>query len=208
MSAIKQFLLVFYLNILGHEHGVGHGDAALEGVALLVELAEVALEHVTHRLIIVLHFLIVSAAAGHHVNLAVDQLVISLDVIIGHLVLIGEADGEFGSHGDIEHELEGSVAFQVLRHLFLGRHGLAEHLDFIVVDIFVHLLSEDLVDDVHLDSSAILALDQAHGHHTRSETRDISLLAILLQFVFYLLLVIFSLNGQGHQSIDLVGVFE
>ena len=68
--------------------------------------------------------------------------------------------------------------------------------------------TDDLVDDVHLHCAAKLATDEAHGHHAGTEARHVGTLAVVLQFLFYVILVVILLDSNGQQTIDLIGILK
>ena len=206
LAAVEQFLLSLILDIGGHDHTAVRRDTALERVALLVELAQVArqcvvaAEHVgvTHLTVL----------AGIHLYLIVNQLVVGLDSVVVELVLAVEHSRELGSHGDVVSKGEGTVGGQVLRLLALAGQGLAQHLYFVLADVLRHFFVQQAVDLVDLCGHAILLLDHTHGHHAGAETGHLCAFPVVFQGLFDLLLIVFFLDGDGQKAIHLVGVFK
>ena len=113
-----------------------------------------------------------------------------------------------GSHGQIKLERVGSGLLDVYGLVALVRQGLAQHLDFVLLHILVHLLTHNAIDDVHLHGVAIHTLNHTHGHHTRTEARHVGLLTIVFQCLLDILLVVVFLDCDGHQTIHFVGAFK
>ena len=206
LGTLEELLLVIVLQILGHDGSALNSQATLLGVAVLIELAQVTLQHVA--LLIGLAVGVLAEAALEHLHLTVDERVVDSDVVVVDGVLGVERDVELGSHGDVKHKGVGSRLLQVLRLLLLRGERLAQHVHLVVGKIFVNLVTDDLVDDVHLHCAAKLATDEAHGHHAGTEARHVGTLAVVLQFLFYVILVVILLDSNGQQTIDLIGILK
>ena len=85
---------------------------------------------------------------------------------------------------------------------------LAEHCNLIVSDVFIEVLTKELVDRVNLYLHAKLALDHSHWNISRTETWNICTLAIVFECLLDIILEVFLFDGNGQQTIDLVGIFE
>ena len=206
LGPVEELLLVVGLNVVGHQHGRLDGETALLGVTVLVEFAQVALEHVA--LGIRLCILVLARARGEHLHLAVHQFVVHVDAVIVDGILVGEFNVELRGNGNVEHERVGAGLLQVLGLLLLRGEGLAEHLHLVVGDVFLYLVANDLVDGIHLDRGAELALNHAHRSLTGTETGHVGFLAIVLQCLFHVVLVVIFFDSDGQQGIDLVGVLK
>ena len=206
LAALKELLLVVRLDVVGHKHRALDGNATLLGVALLVKLAQVALQHVV--CLVFLHLVIVAGARREHVNLAVDYVVVNGDSVVVYGVLVGQRGVHLGSNGYVKLERVGSVLLQVDRLLRLVGQRLAEHLDVVVLHIFIYFLAEELVDFVHLHGRAILLLNHPHRHHAHAEARHVGLLAVVLQCLLDIVLIVSLFYGQGDKSVHLVRIFK
>ena len=143
-----------------------------------------------------------------HLHLLVDDLIVNGDIVEVDLVLVGQLDLELRSHGNVEYKSIGCFTLNIHSLLLVAGHGFAEHLDLVLVYILVDLLAQELVDHVHLHGGTILALDHAHGHHSLTETRHLSLLAVVFQCLLDILLIISLLYSQRHQSIHFVWILK
>ena len=200
-GTVKQFLLVFHLDILRHQHCVSN----LNGT---IHLAQVTLQHIALLSVIGLHLLILAGTVLIHLHLLVDKLVIHLDVIVVHLVLTAQLSLELRGYGDIELEGQRVCILQILGLLSGIGQRLTQHLYLILADVLIQLLAQHLVHHVHLDSSTILALNHAHRGLTGTESRNVSTLTIVFQSLVYLSLVVVFLQRDGHQTIHLVRSFK
>ena len=206
LAAFEDLLLVFGLDIFGHDECTLYGDTTFERIALGIELAEVALQKVVG--LVGLSLLVVADTLSVSLHLLVDELVVYLYLVVFNLVFVGQLDLEFGSHSHVEDEGIGSLSLNVYGHLLVAGQRFAEHVDMIVVDVLVHFLSHHLVDDVHLHGGAILALDHPHGDHARTESRHLCALAIVFQLFLYFCLVVSLFHGERHQAVYLVRIFK
>ena len=176
-GTLKQFLLLFYLDISWHDHTAVGGDTTLQRVALLVQLTQVAGQRVVaaeH-----LDLLELTSLLGIHPNLVVNEVVVHLDGIVVNLVLAGQFCLKLWCHGNIEDEREGTVSSQILRLLLLAGQRFAQHLDLIITNITHQLVAQQTVDFVGFHLSAKLLLNHSHRHHARTEAREVSLLTIV-----------------------------
>ena len=208
LGTVEVSLFLIHLNILWHEHHVGERDAALERVALGIELTQVALQHVALLGVILLGLLVAAGTRGIHVGLLVNQLVIDLDGVIVNLVLAVQLNLELGSHGNVEDERVGSLLREVHLHLLLRGQGLAEHLDVVVLYVFIKLFAHHAVHGIHLGRQAILPFHQRQGHHARAEAGEVGTLAIVLQHFVHIVLEVCFFYRDGHQAIHLVRVLK
>ena len=207
LGTVEELLLVLSLDIGRHDHTTLSGDTAFLGVTVLVELTQVTSEGIVTAEDVGLHEL--TCLRGVHLYLIVDQLVLHLDGVVVDLVLGAELSLELRGNGDIEHESQIGVLLEVLGHLLLlvGK-GLAQHLDIVLLDVFVQLLTEELVHFLYLNGCSILLLNHTHRNHTWTETRHLCLLTIILQGLLYRFLVVCRLNGHRQQTIDLIGAIK
>ena len=206
LGTLKELLLIVHLNIIGHQHGTSHLKTAFLSVALLVELAQVTLEKIA--LLIAVSLLVFACTRCEHVDLLVDQLVVNSYIIVHNLILSVELHLEFGGHGNIEHEGIRSGLLQILRFLLLGSHGLTEHLNLVILDILVDLLTHKFVDGIHLNRCAKLPLNQSHRNHSGTEAGVVGFLAIVLQCLLDIVLVVSLFDSEGQQTIHLVGILK
>ena len=198
LGTVKEFFLVFYFDVLRHQRSTLNGNAAFERIVVLVQLTEVALQHITLFRIESIHLVVVAGTALEHLDLLVNQLVVNGNLIVVNLVLAVQFNLELRCDGNVELELIRSFLFQINTLLGLRGHRLAQHLDFVVGYVFLEILTQDSVDDIHLYLHAVLPLDQAHRHLSRTETGNIGTLAIILERLLDLILVISFLNSDGH----------
>ena len=123
LATVEELALLLVLDIGRHDHTAVGSDAALQGVALLVQLAQVAGQRVVAAEDLTLDEL--AGLRGVHRHLVVDELVVHLDGIVVHLVATAQLSLELGSNSDVEHKGEGAVLLQVLRLLLLAGQRLA-----------------------------------------------------------------------------------
>ena len=204
LSAIEEFLLVVHLHILGHQHCVGNGDATLFHITLLVQLTQVALQHVTLLWVKLLSLLVLSCTLLVHLHLLVDEFIVNSDVIVVDLILTTQRSLELRSHSDVELESQRIVALEVQCLLLVTWQGLTQHLDVVLTNILIEFLTQHLVHHVHLHGCPILALDQTHWRHAGAEARNVSTLTIVFQGLLDLSLIVVFLQSNGHQTINLV----
>ena len=112
-------LLLVYLNILGHQHSSLNSDATFLGVALSVELAQVALQHIVLLSVKVFSLYIFASATLQHLQLLSNQVGIGLNLIIVDLVLAVQLNLKLRSHSNIEDEGIRSILLNVNGHLLL-----------------------------------------------------------------------------------------
>ena len=114
LSSFEELLLVVDLDILWHD-----GHATLNDT-VLGQLAKVTLQNVVGCRIVVLDRCIaMTGVAGESHHLAVDELIVNLDVVIVDCVIAVECNVELGSNSDVEHECIGSFLVEVYRGLLL-----------------------------------------------------------------------------------------
>ena len=112
LGIVEQLLLLLVLDIERHQDGAVYRHAALLGVAVLVELAQVALDGVVALEVVGID--IATHLRGKHLHLTVDECVVHGDVVVVYLVAGAELTGKLGSHGNVELESEGAVLLQIL----------------------------------------------------------------------------------------------
>ena len=209
LCALEEFLLVFHLNILWHHHRSLYGYTAFECVSVCVELAEVALQHIALLCVIAIYGLVVACTACEHIHLLVDELVVNLNFVVVNSIFICQLGLELGSHSDVKLEhVRCLTVFYIHRFLCLVRHRLSEHLNLIVYDVFLEVFSDDFVDCIHLHRCTNLAFNHFHRSLSRTESRNVCLLAIILECLLYFFFVICLFNSQSHQTVDFVGIFK
>ena len=206
LRSIEKCLLCFVLNVIGHHRCSFNGQTTLFGVALLIELAQIAFQHVV--VFIAINAFKAAQTRSEHVDLTVDQRIINRDGVMVNLVVAIEFDAEFGCHSNIKLERIRCRLFQILGLLTFVLQRFAKHLNFIVLHIFINLLTNELVNGIHLGRCTILLFNQSHRNHAWTETRIISLLTEVFQRFFNVLLIIGLFYGESQQTIHLVCNFK
>ena len=125
-----------------------------------------------------------------------------------NLIVAIEFDAEFGCHSNIKLERIRCRLFQILGLLTFVLQRFAKHLNFVVLHIFINLLTNELVNGIHLGRCTILLFNQSHRNHAWTETRIISLLTEVFQRFLNILLIIGLFYGEGQQTIHLVCNFK
>ena len=204
LGSVEELLLVVHLNILRHEHSCLYLDTAFKGVALGIELAQVALEHIALLGIVSLSLVVMAVARSIHINLFVDNLVLNGYVVIVNSILLAKLNAEFGCQGNVELEHVGCRTFEVNGLLALVGKGLSQHGKLVVGNVLLQAVAQQLVDGIHLHRCAEHTLHLAHGHLARTEARNVGTLAVRLQVLLYIGLIVGLLYGDGHQAVHLV----
>ena len=181
-------------------------QTTLFGIALLIELTQIAFQHVV--VFIAVNAFKATQTRSEHVYLTVDQRIINRDGVMVNLVVAIEFDAEFGCHSNIKLERIRCRLFQILGLLTFMLQRFAKHLNFVVLHIFINLLTNELVNGIHLGRCTILLFNQSHRNHAWTETRIISLLTEVFQRFFNVLLIIGLFYGEGQQTIHLVCNFK
>ena len=143
-----------------------------------------------------------------HLNLLINQLIINSNLVVVNLVLAIQLNLKLWSDSNIKLELVRSWFFQVYCLLRLRTHWLTQHLNLVISNIFLEVLTKNLIDNIHLYLWTILTLNQTYRYLTLTETRNVGTLTIILESFLYLILVISFLNGDGHQAIHFVGILK
>ena len=177
---VEKCLLFVVFHVERHQHGAFHLDSAFFRISFFVELGNQPFEHI----LVFERFdlFVFSGTLGIGFDLVVNHLIRHLDGVIIDFVFFRQLRFEFGSQGDVEHELEIFHRIEVDFSLFffIGK-GLAQHVQFVFADVFVHLFLKQLVHLFDQHGPAVLFLDQSHGNFPRTESRYIGFLTEILQ---------------------------
>ena len=163
--------------------------ALLLCVAFSIEFGNDTFHHVAH--LIAVNTIVVAITLGVHLHLVLHHFVCHLNIIIRYNIFGSQSGVELRSNCKVEGKLHVFLLRDVdgFLLLFVGQ-GLTKNFEFVLLDVIVKGILQHLVDFVHLDGGTVLALDEAHGNHTRTEAGDVGLLAEGFErFVYFLFIV-------------------
>ena len=203
LTTVEELLLVVNLDVLRHQHSVSNLNTTLNAY-----LAQVTLQHVALFRVESLYLLVVTGTALIHLNLLVNELVVNGNVIERHLVLATQLGLELRSHSDIELEFQRLVALEIQLSLLVAGERLAQHMDFVILDIAIELLAQHLVYHVNLDAGTKLTLNHAHRSLTRTKSGNLCTLAVIFQSLLDFWLIVSRLQCDSHQTIHLIRSFK
>ena len=125
-----------------------------------------------------------------------------------NLIISVDFNIDFRSYGNVEYEFERTVLLQILLHLsFIGQR-ITKHGYLVVNDVAIELITQNLVDYVHFYLHAKLALNHANRSLSLAESRNVGLLAVVLQGLIYLTLIVILFDGDFQYTIDFVWIFK
>ena len=191
----KDFLLIFVLEVSGHERSFFYHDAAFLGLTVLVEFSKRTTQN--GAILIGIHSFGVTSLLAQCVELFGDGFLCNLDVVVIYGVCGVQFDVELWCESYVEDKSEVILLLNVLRFLLFAAEGLAEHVDLVFQYIIEEAVLQKFVHFIGFGLRAVHLLDQSDGYLACAETRHLHLAAIFLNGFFYLRRVIFFTHLDG-----------
>ena len=152
----------------------------------------------------------VGVALQNIIDGTLDVFLFGNNVIeVNHCVAVVHVD--FRTDGRLEEEVHVILVLKVIGLLVVKVvERIANHVEFIVEDIFVEVFGNHVVQGFHFRVGAIHFLNHAHGNHARTEAGHVGALAHLLEGLFDVFLVISFLDADfdGDQVLSFLSLCD
>ena len=119
-----------------------------------------------------------------------------LDFVLREFILFGEFDVDFGRESHLEDEFVFGIVVEVEGSLLVARQDVTHVVYLLLVEIFENRVGCHLVGRFRYRALAVCLVDDAHGHHSRTETRHVGLAAVFAQLLLHCFVVVGLADGN------------